>query len=308
MKRVMKIVNIVQPFVRFIFFAMLAVILGGYVRFKFFYPMPYCESNVSLNSFLPQTWSISAMLSIVQQLCVPCPLHGICKNGRLSCEDGFIPRRNWIALGSDCVPDRRKMSLVDDMISKIRRLLSERAGQAMCGEIEELGRVLTEAQLARALQQTYPLAEWNTAQFDSLYKLALQDIGRNPSMLHLDISHNPIDGMIMLQSSAPRITLACRSRLYFKGVYNQHRFRIWTAGIIFGTMAYLWVMAHRRGRTAKRVAELTEAVLQILAEQDALNRRDPTISSTISVHQIRDALFFKSSNRARSHLWPLVTS
>lgn len=37
-----------------------------------------------------------------------------------------------------------------------------------------------------------------------------------------------------------------------------------------------------------------------------MNRRDPTCPSTISVHQIRDALFLKSSTRERNTLWPLV--
>lgn len=71
-------------------------------------------------------------------------------------------------------------------------------------------------------------------------------------------------------------------------------------------MSGLLVRFHQRRKTALKVEELVQTVLQILAEQDALNRRNPTVPSTISVHQIRDALFLKSSQRNKNRFWPLV--
>lgn len=180
------------PLLQFFMVALAAISLGAYLRFKFFYPIPYCDSLVSLDKLVPQTWQPRNILSIIHNLCIPCPIHGTCKQGNLTCPDGFIPKPNWVALGSGCVPDKRKLTLVEDMIGKIRLLLAERAGQALCGDLDELGRVLTEGQLARTLQHEYPLAEWNTAQFESLYKLALQDIGKNPTGLQLELSHNPM--------------------------------------------------------------------------------------------------------------------
>jgi hypothetical protein len=241
-----------------------------------------------------------------QELCVPCPVHGSCRNGALVCEEGFVERPNWIALGSACLPDYRKMSMIDDMVSKTRTLLADRAGKALCGELEERMRVVTDVELAQLLPIAHPHAEWNSLQFDSLYRLALLDLGKNSANYGIDLAHNPIDGQIMLQSRTPRITLKCRLQLFFQNIYAQFFFQIWIGGAITVLVLLAVLVGYNNSKTSRRVDELVQAVLQILAEQDALNRRDPTVSSTISVHQIRDALFLKNNTRLRNRLWPKV--
>lgn len=116
------------------------------------------------------------------------------------------------------------------------------------------------------------------------------------------------DGSLILQSLSPRITIGCRIRVYLRRFYERNQVRIWLTGATLLLAGFWYLSYQRRSRTSKRVEELCQAVLQILAEQDALNRRDPTIPSAISIHQIRDALFFKANNRTRNRLWPLVGS
>lgn len=110
----------------------------------------------------------------------------------------------------------------------------------------------------------------------------------------------------MLQSTAPRVTIGCRTRVYFRGIYLRNRLRIWLMGMGIIALVMFTFTLRRRSQTSTRVEQLCEAVLQILAEQDGLHRRDPTLPNSISIHQIRDALFFKASNRTRNRLWPLV--
>lgn len=296
----------------------LAVLLGGYLRYKFFYELPYCDNAVTLHKYLPKSMQLS-ILSSLSEMCIPCPIHGKCAGGRLSCLDGFIARRNWIAFGQDCVPDRRKLSLADDLATKVRQLLAERAGQAICGGIPELGRVVTAGELAALVRAKYPRAEWNSAQFDSFYRMALEDIGRNAAAMGIEVSHNPMydrgreyaylpcrDGSVMMQSRVPAMGVGCRMRLVVGAFYRAYRMKLWTGGLLLLSTLYLWFRLRTRSHQQRRVEELVQAVLQILAEQDALNRRDPTIPSSISIHQIRDALFFKSSARQRTTLWPVV--
>lgn len=294
------------PLVKNLFGLIVVVLVGFYIRWKYFHPFPYCETGVRLENLVPPQVHWTNVRGVLNSFCIRCPLHGECTAGKLVCKDGFVARPNLIAWGSDCVPDRRKLTLVDDIVGKIRSLLSERAGRAMCGEIEEIQRIVTEAELAQALQRENPLAEWNTSQFDSLYKLALQDVGKNPSVLGIEISHNPLDGMIMLQSTRPRVSLGCRMRVGLRGIYQRNRLRIWLGGLGLLALVSLVTMTRHRRRTSKRVEQLCQAVLQILAEQDGLHRRDPTLPNSISIHQIRDALFFKSGARTRNRLWPLV--
>lgn len=112
----------------------------------------------------------------------------------------------------------------------------------------------------------------------------------------------------MLQSKAPRLSFACQSRLYLSAIYQRNKLQIWLGCFILVSIAMIAYSLHRKNKTTRRVEELVQAVLQILAEQDALNRRDSTVPSTLSVHQIRDALFFKTNARRRNRLWPLVYS
>lgn len=110
----------------------------------------------------------------------------------------------------------------------------------------------------------------------------------------------------MFQSIKPSVTIACRLKVAWNSFYRVYRLKIWMAGIALILILYTYVRVKVHTKTAKRVQQLVDAVLQILGEQDALNRRDPTIPSSISIHQIRDALFFKSNVKLRNKLWPLV--
>lgn len=204
------------------FLTIVAIMLGLYVRFKFFQPLPYCDSGISLSSFLPtrffsaltNTNSTIDLLSTanpinalansnlyltiwrsIANMCVPCPVHGQCKGGKLTCGEGYIPVTNWIAFGEDCCPDIRRLTLVEELSSRIRRVLAERAGRALCEEGREeglTGQVFTEAQLSQYLREQFPRSEWNTAQFDSLYRAALDDITKNADTFGIAVSHNPM--------------------------------------------------------------------------------------------------------------------
>lgn len=102
------------------------------------------------------------------------------------------------------------------------------------------------------------------------------------------------------------MSIGCRIRLVLGAFYQAYRVKIWVCGLTLLGALYIWFRIRVHSRQQRRVEELVQAVLQILAEQDALNRRDPTIPSSISIHQIRDALFFKCSARQRTILWPAV--
>lgn len=169
----------------------LAVLLGGYLRYKFFYELPYCDNAVTLHKYLPKSMQLS-IFSSLSEMCIPCPIHGKCSGGRLSCLDGFVARRNWIAFGHDCIPDKRRLSLVDDLTTKMRQSLAERAGRVICGDLPELGRVVTAGELAALVRSKHPRAEWNSAQFDSFFRMALEDISRNAAAMGIEVSHNPM--------------------------------------------------------------------------------------------------------------------
>lgn len=110
----------------------------------------------------------------------------------------------------------------------------------------------------------------------------------------------------MFQSKNPIMGVACRVKRWGRSFYQTHKRAVWlTTGTGF-LLIVLIFKSRERSRTGKRVQELVHVILQILAEQDALHRRDPLIPASISVPQIRDALFYRASARHRNRLWPLV--
>lgn len=90
------------------------------------------------------------------------------------------------------------------------------------------------------------------------------------------------------------------------GFYRRFRWYIWASAMLAVAVGGIAISTHRRRRHERHVEQLTLSVLQILAEQDAINRRNPTVASAISVHQIRDALFLKASTRIKNRIWPAV--
>lgn len=190
---IIRLAEVFVPLFKALILGGFVMCLGFYIRWKYFYPFPYCDSGAPKASARRIGWRLMDLPELLNTFCINCPIYGVCKNGAMLCQEGFLPRRNWVLWGSDCVPDRRKMSLVDDLVGKMRFLLAERAGEVLCGNgIDRLESVLGEGQLAALLQQVYPLAEWNTVQFEALYKMALQELAKNPSLLGVEITKNPL--------------------------------------------------------------------------------------------------------------------
>lgn len=180
----------IVPVLQFLLFALLSVAVGIYLRLKYFYPLSYCADGSTPSSFCPRSWQPSEILSAYSRMCVPCPIHAHCRNGVLICEEGFVSRSNWLALGSSCRPDFRKLSLIDDIVTKIRTVLAEKAGRAICDPSHNKDSFLKQEQIAEILRERFPFAEWHSEGFDSLYRLAIQDIKKNPSLLGLETSHD----------------------------------------------------------------------------------------------------------------------
>lgn len=55
--------------------------------------------------------------------CRPCPEHGLCKYGKLSCVNGYIYSYGY------CVPDKRRLKTAYKMINYIKNHLHKRAGK-----------------------------------------------------------------------------------------------------------------------------------------------------------------------------------
>lgn len=268
------------------FLTLFSVIL--YVRWKFITPLPYCSSEKRVK--LP--------------FCLKVPLHATLKSdGSLSCIDGYQLKNNIISLGHSCVPDRRKLALMDQIITVIGKELSILAGEQICRQ--EMSEMISFPVLKDHISKSYPNAPFirsniDGLQFDDLFEASLEDCCRNGEKLFLQCTSNSI------RSIRPLLPLGCKICLGIKRFYRRFFVHLWSFTFMVLLCTLLVWKRMKRIQRDRMVADLVRKVLHILAEQDHLNRKDPTIPSSISVPQIRDALFMKSALSYRDSLWPLV--
>lgn len=266
--------------------ALFSVIL--YVRWKFITPLPYCPSDGRLRP----------------PLCLGVPLHATLKSdGSLSCIDGYQLKKNIISLGHSCVPDRRKLALMDQIITVIGKELSILAGEQIC--LQEMSEMISFPVLKDHISKSYPNAPFirsniDGLRFDDLFEASLEDCCRNGEKLFLQCTSNSI------RSIRPLLPIGCKICLSIKRFYRRFFVHLWSFTFVVLLCTLLVWKRMKRLQRDRMVADLVRKVLHILAEQDHLNRRDPTIPSSISVPQIRDALFMKSALSYRDSLWPLV--
>src|ERR1700722_17418331 len=93
-------------------------------------------------------------IKFIHEYCLDCPLHGICRNGQLFCQDGFLPSPNIIYFGATCKPDHLKLKHVEDLSQKASLELARLAGDQVCQHREPIP--IPESMLAEILSEKYP--------------------------------------------------------------------------------------------------------------------------------------------------------
>ena len=279
-----------------------AIALSLFIRWKYIHPFPYCnDTHVDVNPLSSIFTNPTSGLSILNEYCIACPRHGRCSSGRLSCLDGFQKRANW-GLGHSCVPDRKQLELVERLSRTITDILSTRAGQIICsshGDSDQ-SRGMSEADLKELLLQDRNLI--SIPKFDHIFKLSIDDLIKEQDGV-IQVRRD-VNGVRVFESLQPKLPVMCRAKLMFIGFLARFKYQLVcvliTILIVFAT--YLKLSRNRRDQ--KRTMELVEQVVNILAQQAAIHRRDPLVPASLIVDQLRDALFFKEPKDA--YLWPLV--
>ena len=197
------------------------------------------------------------------------------------------------------------MSKAEDLAKKIKQVLRERQGSFQCRQCPTP--TMTEQALKTALRSRFKKAPWATADFDSYYKLALQELAKDPEGHSLKILGGTEEGeQRLFLSTVAILSYRCQLYLVTSAFIEAYRFYLIAISLlavlaIYQYFKWQWSRAEKR-----KVDELVQTVLQCLAEQDALNRRDPTRPATLSVPQLRDALFMNAPASDKTRLWPKV--
>lgn len=278
---------------------LLTICMAVYLRWRYVFPFPYCDKGAAPPPFFPEV----DLVTSIRGYCLPCPEHGQCRRGQLVCDDGHIRTKSWFSLQETCQPDWKRFSKAEDLVKQLKQVLRERQGDFQCRIVSTPS--MDEATLKQTLRSArFRSAPWYGPDFESYYKLALLDLQKDTE--HHGIKILGDDSRRVLLSSVAKLSYRCQLYLLTTSFVQLYRWYILASLALLGLAAYLYVKIRSARWERQKVDELCQTCLQCLAEQDALNRRDPTRPSTLSVPQLRDALFMNATSADKLTLWPKV--
>lgn len=103
----------------------ICVLLVSYIYLKFWFNWPvYTDAQLEALERKPRLY-------------LKCPYGtnspiGSCADGRLYCSSGYVEKRLWLGVGTHCVLDRERLSLLESMKKRIVYELQTRAGYSEC--------------------------------------------------------------------------------------------------------------------------------------------------------------------------------
>ena len=290
-----------------VFFLVVAV--GAfYIRWKYIHPFPYCNNGVHHWNWIPKDWqALDSWMELLQTNCVSCPHHASCFDGRLNCNDGYVKSSNMLAFGSSCVPDKKKLWVLDRIAQAIYKELQNRGGKAACTGIDDERYLKINSAYKQKLGSTFA-SELQTENADAMIKHAIDDLVKSSAYGVSSATDALGERVYWLQH--PHVPLSCR----FKNVLNTLWLRYRTTFLYFIISSTILVLLVSFVKWKlfywARTDEMSMIIYQMLAENAGLHKRDCTVPAAIPVDQIRDALLMTDKSMASRQifnlLWPEV--
>lgn len=98
--------------------------------------------------FFWMTWCLTSVLDGVSHFsCIPCPDHGVCSNGQLSCPPLYHVTRPWynayglLPIADECMRDSAIGRAIDSTEKHIKRILARAQGQEVCEQLRMGGHI-----------------------------------------------------------------------------------------------------------------------------------------------------------------------
>ena len=297
----------------FILFLSILISFSFYVRWKFLYPFPYCDNGVRRWSWYPATkeglFKLNAWMEILENNCLPCPTHATCFDGRMTCHDGYVKSPYIFLLGSHCIPDKKKLKIIDQIGQFILKELVSRSGRALCGGKDDEKYLKMDSEFEQLI-----LKSINTSN-KPLIRNAIEDLikGGASGSYKIEVNSNS-DGGGIYWISNPKIPIKCKILNQVSVWWSFYRrfvlYTTITSLLSIGLFLFIkWKLFFWR-----RTDEMTMIIYQMLAENASLHKRDCTIPAAIPIDQIKDAILmtekYKSflSRRLFFLIWPEVSS
>lgn len=284
----------------------------------------------------------------LQPSCTPCPAHAHCAYGKVvgcSSEDwvlqpnvrSHLPLARFFlplsATAPRCYPDTQKLFLASELATSIGHMLADFKGEIVCGTQKTHGTVrklpkkvvaengnltyaIAEQAVKRSMSATRDATRVDDEYFEQIWYMALFELtDPRSNIVRIPVSSSNANGdeelntEFFLAAKQPSLTLSCRSRLALKGWVLRARLYFFLAFSAVSGFFYLrYRLSAARAESAK-VAQLVQAALERLQEQEYLHGVDPVLypDDFVPLSHLRDHILSEEHKAGtRNRLWKKV--
>ncbi|KAL7752180.1 inner nuclear membrane protein enriched at telomere/subtelomere region [Sorochytrium milnesiophthora] len=230
--------------------------------------------------------------------CRPCPAHAVCRDGQVvRCRDGRVLKRRILStplleFTPVCLPDTETAKRVDQLLQGAAQYLALYAGRRICdGQVDTN---LSETDVLDVLRRLTPDV-WG-ARADHYHQLALQELHGQQIGSSYGIQCDLVNEQYRCTSTRPIFPLGCRIRrtlLSFATVYRMH-ITVTLSSLL--ACAHLYRRHRHRQHLRAQIDALTDDVLDLLLDQEALHERNPRELPALSITGLKSSFFPPTSN------------
>ncbi|EPB92123.1 hypothetical protein HMPREF1544_00948 [Mucor circinelloides 1006PhL] len=279
----------------YMFFALICLGITAYARQK----NGYCQNYPDI---VAETPASSSIFSLLPSPCIPCPDHGICAGGELTCDTLYERKTPLYNIGhmfpiaDDCIHNSVLGKYVARVERKIKNKLAIHQGESACkhllahADVESIEpapivRVLVKdilSDLKESIQPPLP-----TDKSDEIMVIALAAVLEDPKIHYWEI-----DGNRYLGTEHVQYSFTCQlQRLYKKTPFN-----VKMMILTFISVASAFIGASRDYKRSKKYRHkidiLVKDITERLMKQYENHLKDPIQhpSAALSVSQLRSSI------------------
>ncbi|KAL9552524.1 hypothetical protein MBANPS3_003737 [Mucor bainieri] len=279
----------------YMFFAVICLGITAYARQK----NGYCQNYPNI---VTETPAPSSIFSLLPSPCIPCPDHGICAGGELTCDTLYERKTPLYNIGhmfpiaDDCIHNSVLGKYVARVERKIKNKLALRQGEAACGhllahaDVENMEpapvvRVLVKDILSDLKESIQPPLPADKS--DEIMVIALAAVLEDPKIHYWEV-----DGDRYLGTEHVQYSTMCQ----LKRLYKKTPFNVKMMIITFISVASAFVGASRDYKRSKmyrhKIDILVKDTTERLMKQYENHLKDPVQhpSAALPVSQLRTSI------------------
>ncbi|KAG2202065.1 hypothetical protein INT47_006257 [Mucor saturninus] len=248
------------------------------------------------------TNSNTGFFSLLPSSCIPCPDHGVCKGGELSC-DGLYERKtpiynfhHLLPIADDCVHNSALGKYIAKVERHIKYKLATEQGKATCEHLlahpDHLPRDVPPTRIAvkdimddlnRSIQSHLPADK-----MEEILVIALSAVLEDPKVHYWETENNER----YLGTDHCKYTFSCQAKRLYKSIPTKVKAYILLSTVGLSALAILFKVIRQKMAAKQKVNKMIQAVTDQLKKQYDNHAKDPAKypSPALSASELRSSI------------------